>query len=87
MRRVFSDAAISLAALAVLFVAMASIDDRVRDYVSLSVRDASAADAGAGMVHLGGVLVLAVRDLSLAHAPLTIFVVAAVVLVLFMLRT
>ena len=87
MRRVFNDALISMGALAILFVTLVSIDERVRDYLSLAVRDANAADAGAGLVNLGGVLLLAARDQSLAHAPLTIFVVAAVVLVLFMLRT
>ena len=87
MRRVFNDALISVGALAILLVALVSIDDRVRDHVVRSVEGASVAGAGAQIGNLGSVVVEAALDQSVAHAPLAIFVVAGVVLFLCMVRT
>jgi hypothetical protein len=87
MRRLFNDAMISAGALLVLLIALVSIDDRVRDHIAGSMRGASIAGTGAQLGNLGSIMLEAAFDQSVAHAPLTIFAVAAVVLVLFMLRT
>jgi hypothetical protein len=42
---------------------------------------------GSQTLGASGVVLSAARDLSIAHGPLTIFAVAAIVLVIFMLRT
>lgn len=91
MRRAFSDTLISVTALCALVLILASLDERVRDQVSLRIAPGQAsaqiADAGATVTNLTGVVVTAVRDQSIEHSPLVIFVLAAGVLVLFMLRT
>jgi hypothetical protein len=91
MRRAFSDTLISVMALCALVLILASFDDRVRGHVSLSMApgraSAQVADAGATVSNLTGVVVTAVRDQSIEHSPLVIFVLAGTVLLLFMLRT
>ncbi len=87
MRRLFNDALIFAGGLIVVLVALVSIDDRVRDHVVGSVRGASVAGTGAQIGDMGSIVLKAALDQSVAHAPLAIFVVAAAVLVLFMLRT
>jgi hypothetical protein len=91
MRRAFSDTLISVMALGALVLILASLDDRVRDQISMRMApgQASAQMAGAGVTvsNLTGVVVTAVRDQSIEHSPLVIFVLAAGVLMLFMLRT
>jgi hypothetical protein len=91
MRRVISDALISLGALLLLLVALVSIDERVRARVEglVTTPPSSSEIAGVGAVY-GNVSTLmykAARDQSVEHAPMVIFAVAATVLVLFMLRT
>jgi hypothetical protein len=91
MRRALNDAAISGLALVVLLLALVSVDDRVRGRVGaiLGMRPNSAELVGAGKEVSGVVAVVfdAVKDQSVAHAPLVIFAMVAMVLVLFMLRT
>lgn len=87
MRRHLNDALISAGALSLLLVALVSIDDRVRDHVVRSVRDASVSRITARVGDLGSTVIEAGLEQSVAHAPLALFVVAAVVLVIFMLRT
>ena len=90
MRRAFGDALVSAGALAILLLALTAVDDRVREQISLrfSARPAvELANAGERVRDLTSVLVEAVRDQSIEHAPLLIFVLAATVLVMFMLRT
>lgn len=91
MRRVYGDVLGSLAALAVIVAALLAVDDRVREQVALRFTGAaSKADlvhAGARVRDLTVVVFDAARDQSLEHAPLMIFVLAASVLLLFMLRT
>ena len=90
MRRVFGDALISAAALAVLVVGLVAIDERVRDRVSLMIRTGDVSSSFGSATSLVGnvadVLILAARDQSLDHAPLAVFVVAATALVLAMLK-
>jgi hypothetical protein len=89
--RAFSDVLISVAALLTLIVMLAAFDVRVREQISLRVGagngSTQVADAGVAIRDVVSVVVAAVRDQSIAHAPLVIFVLAATVLVLFMLRT
>jgi hypothetical protein len=87
MRRVFNDAVISIGALTVLFAILLAVDERVREYAVGLVRRTDISTAGGRMVDLGGTLLLAARDQSMEHAPLTIFAIAACVLVAFMFRT
>jgi hypothetical protein len=89
-RRTFGEALISTGAVVVLLLMLVAIDDRVREQVSLRFRTAPTADlvnAGTQVRDLATVVFEAARDQSLAHAPLMIFVVAATLLTLFMLRT
>ncbi len=87
-RRVAIDALVSLSALTALLLAVA-IDDRVREQIVLRVSagpTAQLADLGSRVRDVAGILAVAARNQSIEHAPLMIFVVAATVLVLFMLR-
>ena len=90
MRRVFRDALVSAGALLVVLVALMTIDPRVRDHVGVALSGASSpeaiAEAGGHVRYVAGVVMSAARDQSIAHAPMVIFVLAATVLVLFMLR-
>jgi hypothetical protein len=89
MRRVFGEALMSAGAVAVLLLTLVAVDGRVRDEVSRRIARPSVALAGAGQQvrDLTSVIAEAVRDQSLAHAPLLLFALAATVLVLLMLRT
>ena len=91
MRRAFGDALISAGALTCLLLAFIVSSDRVREQVSLRFSGAHGSselmNAGTQVRDLASVIFEAARDQSLEHAPLVIFVVAASVLVLFMLRT
>lgn len=91
MRRVVSDALISLGAVLLLLVALVSIDDRVKERVEgmlLSPPNSSQiAGVGAQIQSVSTVMYKAARDHSVENAPMVIFGVAAVVLVGFMLRT
>jgi hypothetical protein len=90
-RRTVGDALISVGALAGLLLALVAVDDRVRQQVSLRFSGSSASselmNVGSGAREIVGVVFQAAKDQSLNHAPLMIFVVAASVLTLFMLRT
>jgi hypothetical protein len=89
--RAFSDVLISAAALLTLIVVLAAFDVRVREQISLRVGAGSpstqVSDASVAIRDVVSVVVTAVRDQSIEHAPMVIFVLAAIVLVLFMLRT
>lgn len=91
IRRAFGDALISVAALVALTLMLAAFDGRLREQISLRIgtgrASAQVADAGVAVRNLTGVVVDAVRDQSIEHAPLVIFVLGATVLMLFMLRT
>ena len=90
IRRTFSDALISVSALAVLLTVLASVNERVRHEVSVRLTTAHAQtdlSAVVADVHAAaGIVVDAARNQTLEHAPLVIFVLAAFVLVAFMLR-
>jgi len=85
-----NDAVVSLAALTLLIVMLIAIDDRVRDQITLRLHAnpaAEMADIGSRLRDVAAIVAVAARNQSLEHAPLVIFVLAATVLVLFMLRT
>jgi hypothetical protein len=90
IRRTFNDALISIVALTALLVVLASVNERVRHEVSLRLNGDRAqtelAGAAASVQRLAGVVVDAARDQTIEHAALAIFVVAAGVLTIFMLR-
>jgi hypothetical protein len=90
MRRVMSDAMMTAGSALALIAGLVMIDANVREQISLRLSRPSAATlaaTGAGVRDLTAVVWTAARDQTLAHAPLAIFALAAVVLTLFMLRT
>ena len=91
IKRAFSDAAISIGALTVLLALLISVDQRVREQVTLRLNtDTAQSEVNnvAGQARdVAMVLFDAARDQTIAHAPMMIFVFAASVLVIFMLRT
>ena len=89
MHRVFKDALISSAALLILLIALVAIDHRVRDRVEAALQGDLSSDVRSATSmarEVAGVVVIAARDQSIDHAPMVVFVFAATVLVLGMLR-
>ena len=90
-KRAIGDTLISMGTLCVLIAMLAAFDARVREQISMRVSAgqpaAQVANAEATVRNLASVVILAARDQSIEHAPLVIFVLAATVLLLFMLRT
>jgi len=90
IRRTVNDALIGIVALTVLIAVLASVNERVRHEVALRLNGDRAqteiSGAAANVQYLAGVVVDAARDQSIEHAALAIFVVAAGVLTVFMLR-
>jgi len=80
----------SVGTLGVLIAILAAFDERMREQVMLRVNgspSAQMANAGATVRTLSAVVFDVVKDQSIEHAPLVIFVLLATVLLLFMLRT
>lgn len=81
----------SLGALSLVLTALVAVDKNVRDQFVMRFGNGGAAyeagRAGGQIREIGWVLADAIRHQSVEHAPVTVFVVAAVVLTLFMLRT
>jgi hypothetical protein len=90
-RRTVNEALVSIGALLLLLATLVAVDKDVHDQFMLRFGNGGAAyeaaRAGGQIREMGWVLATAVRHQSVEHAPVTIFVVAAVVLTLFMLRT
>ncbi|HVH27889.1 MAG TPA: hypothetical protein VM818_14065 [Vicinamibacterales bacterium] len=89
MQRSVSDFLMSAAALVTLIVILAAFDGRVREQLMLRMDSPSAQVTGAGVMirDVAAIVFDAARDQTIEHAPLVIFVAAATVLLLFMLRT
>lgn len=90
MRRGMNHTLMSGAALALVIAALVFFDPRVRGSFSELVSDTPSvqfAQVGTGLYELGTVMVTVAREHSIANAPLTVFVVIATVLMLFMVRT
>ena len=77
--------------LGVLLGCLALVDERVRDqFAHILTGTAPSGEVGAGVERVQQVttvVIEALRDQSLAYAPLTLFGLAALVLVLFMTKT
>ncbi len=90
MGRVLNQTLISGAALAIVIAVLVLFDPRVRHSFADLATDAPSAEfaqVGSGVFALASIVVTAVREQSIANAPLMIFVVIATVLMLFMVRT
>jgi len=89
IRRAFAEALMSLATLGLLLLVLVAVDGRVREQISLRLGDppSQLAGAGAHVRNLAAVVFEVLRDQTIDHAAMLIFVLAATVLVLFMLRT
>jgi hypothetical protein len=81
----------ALGGVSVLLLGLAAIDERVRTQIASLLRGegptSQLQSVGDQMESLARTLLLAIRHQSIEHAPLVIFALAAMVLVLFMLRT
>ncbi len=80
----------SAAAIAIVLLGLSLVDGRVRAQITERVvahPGATIADVGGQLRDSVAIVAVAVRDQSLAHAPLTTFAIAGGVLLLFMLRT
>jgi len=91
MRRVFNDAMVSAAALGALLALLVAVDSRVRDQVMMQLKGGRAhgdiAVVEGQLRAFMSIVVDAVRDAMMLHTTLTVFVVVATVLTVFMLRT
>jgi hypothetical protein len=91
MQRRLSAGLAAVGSLAAVGVGMAVMDDRMRLQMTRIICGEGASPEVVSYAHHVNDVVLAalnvVRDQSMEHAPLTIFALAATVLLLFMLRT
>ena len=89
-KRPFAGVFAAVGGVLALIVCLAAIDTDVRQQVAGIFTGAAPTEVtsvAADVRDLGLVVVQAVNDQSIEHAPLVIFALAASVLVLFMLRT
>ena len=89
MRRKFGEALLSVGAVGVILLVLVLYDERVREQFTLRTADPAMelSRMGQQASALSTVLLKAAHDQSMAHAPMLIFVFAAAVLTLFMLKT
>ena len=91
LRHPLSSGLAAAGGLCALLIGLAAIDDRVRDQVArVFARQgptAEMASLASRLEEMGAIVAHAVRDQSIEHAPMVIFALAAMVLVLFMTRT
>jgi hypothetical protein len=91
MPRAITDASMMTGSALALVFALVMLDDRVREHVRAVLDGPHPGATLTGLGHsLGNAAMLVAADartLSLAHAPLVIFAIAAIVLVFCMLRT
>jgi hypothetical protein len=89
-RRTFTDALISVGTMAIVLIAIAAADVRVRERAQAVVRTApsyTVASATAEARRIGSVLWLSAKERSLDHGPVLVFAAAAGVLLLCMMRS
>ena len=90
-KRAIGDALISVGALCALIGLLVAFDARVQEQISMRLSAgqpaAQMANAEATVRNLASVVFVAARDQSIEHAPMVIFVLLAIVLFMFMLRT
>jgi hypothetical protein len=92
-KRAIGDALISVGALCALIILLVSFNAPLREEIARRVGagqpsvHVQAANAQATVRNIASILFVAARDQSIEHAPLVLFVLAAIVLFMFMLRT
>lgn len=87
LTRGMGEAIASLICFICVLGALVAIDDRVRDRLSFEMSSQQLTTWGERAGSVVNVILDVARDQSIAHAPLLVFSVVALVLVLFMLRT
>ena len=90
LRRTMKDAVVSFGAVLLMLGMLLALNGRVREQLSLrfAARDAGQITAAGGQVKdMASVVYDVVRDQSSEHTTLMVFIVAATVLVVFMVRT
>ena len=91
VRRAIGDATITAGSALALVTTLVLLDERVRDAIGavMDPRHPGTALAGLGdrAREVAAIVIVAARNQSFEHAPLVIFSLAAIVLVIFMLRT
>jgi hypothetical protein len=89
MRRAINPTLISGAALAIVIAALVMFDERVRQSFAGLAGSPSGefVQAGSQAYRFGSTMMNAVVDLSVANAPLMVFVIIATALMLFMVRS
>ena len=90
MRRALYDVAMSAAAITMLLVILAAFDGRVREQMTMRIgrtpSSATVVDASSRVRDLASIVMDVFRDEMQMHATLMLFVLAATVLTVFMLR-
>jgi len=90
-KRAIGEVLISMGTLCVLVFLLVNFNEPLRQEVALRISAghpaAQAASVQATILNVASIVFIAARDQSIEHAPLVIFVLAAVVLFGFMLRT
>jgi hypothetical protein len=91
LRRTLGDLLLSVCALIVIASVLIAFDSRVREQVTLRMTSAQASsDVAAAESHakrLTAMIAVVAKEQVQQHAPMTIFLVVATVLTVFMLRT
>lgn len=77
----------SLICFIAVLATLVAVDDRVRERISIEMSSEHLATWSERANAIVAVVLDVARDQSIAHAPLLVFSIVAVVLVLFMLRT
>ena len=86
--RAWSDTLLSAGVLVLVLLALMALDIRVREQIRMAITSNASIDAAGNTVgEFGSVLFDAAKNQSIDHGPMMIFIAAAVVLVLFMMRT
>lgn len=88
--RPFAATASALGGVLAVLIGLAAIDGDVREGMVGLFRGGGSAELTTGgyyLRNLTSIVIVAVREQSLEHAPLVIFALAATVLTIFMLRT
>jgi hypothetical protein len=90
-KRAIGDAMISVGAVCALIVLLVAFNAPLREEIAMRVNAGrpavQAANLESTIRNVASILFVAARDQSIEHAPLVLFVLAAIVLFMFMLRT
>lgn len=91
IRRPFTGGLATAGGLLALLIGLAAIDDRVRDQIARTFTSrgptAEITTVGARLNDIVLIAAQAARDQSIEHAPMVVFALAAVILVLLLLMT